>query len=211
LGGEESFLSSDRSSILGGKNNSLTGNDSIIGGSFNNVQSQYSTCFGAQNTVNGTYASVLGGEGNTSNGVRSSIVGGFFNNISSGIENSSILGGTGITITNVNDNNTSVAQILRNRGGRQIAVRDVSGSTGFLTINDDFVRMGTNNSIILPKIGTSSGQVPVGTSYRIIRDGAASAPIIATLPDTAVGFNGADTSQVVFATAFTTIEWNLYS
>lgn len=108
------------SSLLGGANNSISGNSryaSIIGGASNEINdtsgyssiiggynnlindvSQYSSIVGGKdNTTTGNYSGIVGGQQNTSTGINSGIVSGYGN--TSTAANSFIAGGFGNIIT----------------------------------------------------------------------------------------------------------------
>jgi len=106
-GGLKNEMCGDFSTIGGGLQNIISGDFSTISGGFKNKVDGFASnvCGGEDNEVLSTHSSVLGGRENKieGGGVNNAIVCGVGNTISSNVENSVILGCTGLNAT---DNNT---------------------------------------------------------------------------------------------------------
>jgi len=120
LVGQGNATTGQQTSILGGSNNTASGNQGFIGGGSgnnnigssggaivagreNNMQGDYAFIGGGRgNSANDSFAVTVGGYQNSNSGLASIIGGGQCNQISSGVINSGILGGTGNNIQHDN-------------------------------------------------------------------------------------------------------------
>jgi len=134
------------SSVVGGKNNQVTGTTSFISGGRDNIVNGTSSSIvgGLSNIASGQYSSVVGGRNNTASAIHgmSSVVGGS-NNTASGTR-SSVVGGQNNSATTIN---SSVV------GGRNNTIN----GTDSVIIGGQNITGTSNDTVYVPRLNVKSG------------------------------------------------------